>query len=184
MFDDIYPIIVENSKKEKNSFIKYFNSEVKEDRVAIVDIGWFGNMQNAFQTILDRENINIFVDGFYTGLVPASLNQEKYNMRGFMFDRTHDKELHEYEKRFNCIFEMLFLANHGSVKKYEVIDGKVSVKFKEHENYKNQKIIDEYQLGAKSFIEDFANDNVNKMINYSNIKFIEALFDFGNVFAF
>lgn len=114
LLNDIYPLVIENSKKEFNSFINYKNYMDFNDRVAIVDIGWFGNIQNALESL----ELNLDIYGYYMGLREDNKFQEKYKMKGFLFDKYHDTELDKKENEFNSIFELIFLAQHGSIKRY------------------------------------------------------------------
>ena len=90
-------------------------------------------MQNAIEKNLTSTNHEKQIFGYYVGMNPYNKNQERYEMKGFLFDKNHHQENFEFERRFNSIFETMFLANHGSLKKYTLKNNKVDFEFKEYE---------------------------------------------------
>ncbi len=110
--NEIFPIIIDNSKKELNNFNKYIESVSFNGNVAIVDIGWFGTMQLALQKIVNNTNIY----GFYFGVYPYKEYGDT-NISGFVFDHKNNNEVYEEFRNFIQVFEFMTLASLGSVKK-------------------------------------------------------------------
>lgn len=174
-YKELQPEISKNSKKEYENLINYLNKNKFENKVAIVDIGWFGNMQNALQKIVDISNINAKIDGYYVGIVPYSEKQEYLKMNGFLFQKNKNEEMYLKKKFFNSIFEIAFMANHGSVKRYL----KNEVEFYDFE-YKGTDTFDkieEFQKGALQFVKDYNNKGKVKIDEYTCMK---DFFEFGN----
>ena len=134
MLEDLFPIIKENAKEERNALKEYIKKEHFEGKVAIVDIGWYGSMQKAFESILDE--IDIF--GYYFGLVPnCKICKEK--SYGFLFDTNKNEANYHKLHYFINNFEFLFLAQHGSVKKFTNL-GKEVVFYEYEYNNTNEAI--------------------------------------------
>ena len=189
--EEIMPIIKNNSKKEWNNLQKYSKKSDFKNKIAIVDIGWNGSMQRALQ--------NLFVDkkffGYYFGLVSTNIVQG-LNIKGYIFDKKVNEIYYNKMHYFINIFEFLFLAQHGSVKRY--IDDKSDVELYKYE-YENReekniaKIIQDYAI---KFVQDNKYEDIddkkviNKFINYflkpsyksaklfGNIKFYDDEFNY------
>lgn len=174
-FNTLFDDIKENSYKELTALKTYLSDEITSNKIAIVDIGWFGNMQAALETILDKLEYETNIFGYYVGLIPNGKNQNLYNMKGYLFDKNHNVELYELERRYNSVFETMFLADHGSLKKYDLIGNKVEFVFKEYENKNNIDLIKRYQKGAI----DFCNMFVKLDLPIKEINIIDIINDFG-----
>lgn len=179
-FNELYEMVVKESKVENIAFLKYFNEILGNDKnkVGIVDIGWFGNMQNALEKILSNEKEAIEIYGYYVGLVPDNNNQDRYNMCGFLFDKYHSCDLHKYEKRFNAVFETMFLASHGSLKKYFLDNNKVKLQFSKYENLNKVDCLKDFQNGALEFIDFWCKQKL--YININNINIFNIINHFGS----
>lgn len=165
LFDDVKPIIHENSKKEYNLLLKYMNQEDFNGNVSIVDIGWNGNMQMVFVNATKSSNTNI--TGYYVGILPESKNIGKINMNGFLFSDNKNKDIYLCLKSINSIFESMFLAPHGSVKKYKEDKDKIVPILLpyEYENSIEKESYEEIQCGALQFIKDFKDSSLSELLN-------------------
>lgn len=148
-FEEIFPMIIDNAKKEYNYFMQYIKENNLTEHSAIVDIGWYGNMQKYLYNLLDFD-----VNGFYLGLIPNGRIQKELEMKGFLFDCNHGYNVYEFEKTINSIMELLFTAPHGSVKKYSS-NASVILYENEYENNASYKKIEKLQDGAIQFIKEF-----------------------------
>lgn len=168
-FIDLYEIlkceIVGNSKKEYEVLLKYLEKMNFTGEVAIVDIGWHGNMQRSLRKIVETEANNVKVHGFYTGILSKN-NNDTSNMQGYLFDKDFNVDLFQRENCFNSLFETFFLAQHGSVEKYSIVGEDVlPVLYKyeystsENQYSKEAQIVKQIQEGAISFVKDFSKQN-------------------------
>ena len=175
-----YDSIIYNSNKENAALVKYLKSNVKNNkRIAIVDIGWFGNMQNSLEKIIKNENIDVKLYGYYVGMNPNNTYQDKYEMQGFLFDKNKNVEQFEMERRYNSVFEIMFTNSSPSLKKYEVRNQKVSFVFKKADNSDKEKMIEDFQQGALDFISKVTHDSNIKNICWDSINLLKILNDFG-----
>lgn len=178
-YKDLKNEIYNNSRKEYEQLLSYFKSIDFNENVAIVDIGWYGNMQNALESISKIANWNVNIYGYYVGIIPKSDKQQKYNMKGFLFEKGKEK-LFLKEKFFNSIFELIFLAHHGSVKKYCDMCEKVELYSYEYQDSDTNNDIKRFQDGALKFIKDFYNSTLSKYIEINEDISINNLLRLGN----
>ena len=161
MLEDLYPMIVENSKKEFESFIKYKKENNFFGKLAIVDIGWFGNMQHALESL----DLDTIIYGYYVGVEPRKNYQKEQKMHGFLFETDKNYDYFLKEHNFNAIFEMLFLAQHGSVKRFN-FDKEIGVELYDYEyedSADKEKIIN-IQNSALHFCKIFKKSNLDKYL--------------------
>ena len=179
-YEEIKPEIIQNSKNEFDNLLEYYNNIEFNGKVAIVDIGWFGNMQNALNKLIQKANIKADITGYYVGIIPDSKNQENNNMKGFLFEKNKNEELCLKKKFFNSIFEMIFLSTHGSVKKYNGKENIVDLYDFEYENTDTEKSIREIQEGALAFIEKFIESRSSEYIQINERNSFYNMISLGN----
>lgn len=107
--------------------IQYFKENHMYEKVAIVDIGWSGTMQNAVAKICQDNEIDIELHGFYFGVRRQSkknryVNSYKY---GFLYDALLDDRLEDFCRSMNGLLEICFAADHGTTLGYRISDKKV-----------------------------------------------------------
>lgn len=155
-----------NSLEEFKAFKQYINKLNINSSIGIIDIGWKGTMQFAFEKLMHQIGYNINIDGFYIGI-----SKNEINMHGFIYNPI-DKKLENTLRSFLGLFEMLFSADHGSVKKYYgngnilYLDSEFNTNKETQESYKS---IVEIQIGALNFIHSLHNSSIKKYIKWSNI---------------
>ena len=172
--------LYENSKVEYNNLLNYFNYISFSGNVAIVDIGWQGNLQNALESINNKSNINAKIDGYYVGIDPNSKKQFKYNMNGYLYKKNKNEKLRKLNFFALSIFEIMFLAHHGSVKKYTSSAEKIEFYSYEYENTISNEYLKRFQEGALKFVKDFNDSNLSKYINYNEYIAMYNFLEFGN----
>lgn len=147
--NEIFPMIKDNAKVELDNFNKYIKSINFNGTVAIVDIGWFGTMQQALQKIVN--DINIY--GYYFGVYPYK-DYGTTNIKGFSFDHKNNSEFYEEFRNFIQVFEFMTLASHGSVKKFNE-DLTVDFYDYEYENCIEKEIVNKIQKSAIEFVKNY-----------------------------
>lgn len=174
LYESLLPDILAKAKHEYESFRCYLESNGCDGNVVIIDIGWFGNMQNALRKILSHINNSIKVYGFYLGVVPDSVNQNLLNMRGYLFQKGKNEELYNRERDINTLLEMLFMAPHGSCIAYDKDNGSgVILDEFEYENSDTFEKIASLQNAALHFVCQF---NVySKYLSNNEIVYSENL---------
>lgn len=116
-FDSIKENIYHVSKREFNAIVNYLHKKKFCGTVAIVDIGWHGNMQVALQEICEEAGIKASITGYYVGLNPNSINisEGKINAKGFICQPGKNEYYFESLRTFISVFEIMFTAGHGTV---------------------------------------------------------------------
>lgn len=163
-FNDFYnkilkPAVIKKSKQEYTKLIDYLKQLRFPQRAAIVDIGWYGHMQAALQKVIQRSGLKIELHGFYLGLRPNSPILDTIQAQGYLFDRNKNSKNSPKEATFNSIVEVMFTADHGTTKGYQIVDDIVRPVLGKWE-YGNELLENDYdcikaaQNGALNFIED------------------------------
>lgn len=114
--------IVETHCSEQNALIKnYLGTKFKNSKkVAIVDIGWRGTIQDNICKLFPEVD---FI-GFYLGLYKFINNQESNSIKnGYCFDLNLDSSEEGLIEDVS-IYEMLFNSPNGTVVGYKLEDGK------------------------------------------------------------
>lgn len=143
VFDEIIQIVRENASQEMVEARKYLDRYFLGD-VAIVDIGWYGTMQQTLRSFYKDNPYRR--EGFYIGLIPKE-GYDSDSMQGFIYDYLHKTPFNEkLIYGFNGLIESFFSANHGSTKKYS--DEKPVFEEWESENWP---IINKVHDGAIAF---------------------------------
>lgn len=127
---DLLPIIKKNATKEKTALTKYIDSLEIPEKVAIVDIGWYGTMQKALEKLMPSKQIF----GYYLALHPYGNHYDTRTYKGYLFDKTHDQKVSTNIYSYRYIMEFLTLAQHGSVKRFiDKKDGSVEAELYKYE---------------------------------------------------
>lgn len=188
-YNSIKQDVISNSKNEYANLIEYIKQSDMNGKIAIVDIGWNGNMQKALNKLIEVEAANIEINGYYIALHPNSqtLKENKLEAQGFLFQPGKNEYMYEIEKSFNSIFETIFLAQHGSVEKYKMQDGEIipvlypyeyskSIGQCNNETFKVQEI----QQGAIDFVTRFSESPMKDYIKISPTCCVQNIFNLGN----
>lgn len=175
-YEQIKEIVIQNSKKEYEIFKKYLIQEEIYGNIAIVDIGWEGTIQKKLNEYIG-DNDKIF--GYYFGIH----NDIKENVQGYLFNREDGIEEKNIISASFGLFETLFLANEGSVRKYKINKDRVEPVLEEYEfldengiELEEIKYVKEIQKGALDFVAKYKEQiYINKYIEDSKIYFEELV---------
>jgi len=161
-FEMVKPFIYNNSKDEYFACVKYLKKIGFSGSIAIVDIGWFGNMQKALLKICKAAGIDAEITGYYLGInYSAKKSGNDIFMKGYLFDKGINEEYCELESIFNSIFEFFLSTNHGSTEKFILLGEDVKVRLRKYEyiDDKDEFTKEHFQIrqiqdGALSFMRD------------------------------
>ena len=157
--NELYPIIIENSKKEYDAILNYSKKMDFDNKVAVVDIGWYGNMQKAMTKLFDNEII-----GFYLGL--RQNKKDGIETFGYLFDKNKNPDIDKKQFGFNSLFEFIFSATHGSVKRFVNSDTMYELYESENMNDYEFNALSKIQSGAIEFIKNYTNSNMDDYIKF------------------
>lgn len=137
---------------QKKLFVQYLTGLelVNNNKIAVVDIGWKGTIQDCIQKILGNQ---IVVKGYYLGLISQEfecVNLE--NKKGVLFSDYPDKCLNYELLQYGHIFyERIFAADHGPVQGYTLDEsGEV---LPEIDNDKDQLTLFKYMKDYQKYLE-------------------------------
>lgn len=161
VFNDEESLIKKNALDELQSFRKYLQQMHVSGQIAIVDIGWMGNMQRNFEKLFKDENMNIAMHGYYVGVNPIINHADQFEMHGYCFGPQYNVHVFDIESKINDLFEQIFMADHGSVRRL-VVDPKskkcVPEEYEFEQKDKNIiNLLNDYQNGALQFVNLFLN---------------------------
>ncbi len=169
-FEEIKHDIKENAEKEEKLLLKYLKQEDFYGKVAVVDIGWMGTMQNSLNNILKKDNQKVDITGFYMGQSTAAKEFiDKGNKQiSYLFDYKSNK-INKEIRGFLNLFESFFLAQHGTTIKYSEKSGKIVPVLGNYEYTKQEiEIFKAIQEGAMQFIDDYSNFRYKNYINITH----------------
>lgn len=152
--------IISKSKKEYCVLKEYLKQENFGGECAIVDIGWNGGMQNAFQKISRIWEIPTRVHGFYMGINSQNLGSKLFNSHGYLYDENNNDKNRVAIYSFSGPLELTFTAPHYSTIGYLKEENEVVPIMDLGEYSENDKTLSrelEYsglaQKGIKEYIE-------------------------------
>lgn len=147
----------ENADTERKTAMKYIESNVSGKKIAVVDVGWYGTMQesisNLITNFLGKDKYE--VKGYYFGLLTKKNSHVKIgNAKGYVYTG-EEKEPYDssFVFGFNGLIETFFSANHGSTKKYRNSNGVMEPVLERFES-ENIQIITDVHEGALDFISN------------------------------
>lgn len=111
-------------KSRKAAFIQYLSNlagGVIPKRLAIVDVGWKGTIQDNLFNMLCSGDLSVVdrIDGFYLGLVAHGSVHRDNRKRGLVFSSVEgrSKRFHIFNEN-RALFEVMLAADHGSIVSY------------------------------------------------------------------
>lgn len=143
-----------NARIESTNAVAYLKENLTGNNIALVDIGWYGTMQNAIEKFVHSEIDNtISFFGYYIGYIKSDKHYYP-NMKaeGYVYDYQKDKKDTDVIFGFNGLIESFFTTNHGSTKRYQNRGGDIEVELEAEENI--QKWLIDYQNGARQSVHD------------------------------
>ena len=119
IYEELKNTIFNNSKNQNELLSRYLNSVNFDKNTAIVDVGWYGNMQRALQRTLKDLGKEKDINGYYVGVVPDSKTvlSSEIKVKGYLFE-PGSENLFKIEKSMNGLMEWFFTAEHGSTLGY------------------------------------------------------------------
>lgn len=154
--------LAEKSIKNRQKFINYFLNIIQDyEKIAIIDIGWSGNIQSAFSRILQEKNPNSHFFGYYLGL--SSFAQHNINdrnsMSGYFMNITQNTQNEALIGQGGSeLLEFALTSPHGSTIGYHQ-DKQNIVPILEEKNPNEQEYerkAMEVQKGILAFVENYA----------------------------
>ena len=152
--------ICSNAAVERENLLTYLDQIGFMDtkKVAIVDIGWQGTIQNSLNKLMLLENNEIDIHGYYLGTFQTAMKfaEKGFPMSGYMCNFSEPKNNFQVLSEGVHMLEFIFSAPHGSVIKFDKKNDDIVAIF-EPNDFSNDKLntINEFQKGAMDFISDF-----------------------------
>lgn len=194
--------MMEKSRAEYDLLVSYLRQEGFSGRVGVADIGWFGHMQLALQSVADDAGLDAEVYGYYVGLQLDKRHGRTAERKvAYLFDRSRPDDafgvgLERREILYNSLLESLFLAAHGTTLGYERQNGKVIPVLGERSEAEVSmgETMERVRLGSLAFAKDWARvvgeadvqirpevalATLDRMVNHPSQELVEVLGDLG-----
>ena len=152
--------VCKNTAIEREVLINYLEQIdfLNTKKIAIIDIGWRGTMQNSLDKLMKLLNISPEINGYYLGTFSKAQEfiDKGFNMSGYGCNLSLPKN--NYSVMSSCVemFEFIFSAPHGSVINFSKIKNKIEPVCEDYDSSSDKsKIISDFQKGAIDFISDY-----------------------------
>ena len=162
-FVDLYgeaePLVARNAAEELAAMDVYLNKLFGDARdIGLVDLGWRGSIQHAIETALPEIGLGeARISGFYLGVDVNSTWWGQQHMDGFLFSPAFGEDRGVSEGWFNALVEALFMAPHGTVRRYVTSEGgdTVAELAQREAGSEDSSIMFEVQGAALRFAQDY-----------------------------
>ncbi len=161
LFEELHKDIIKVANSELNVLKQYLNQENFRGKIGVVDVGWHNSMQFYLEKIIESNNKETEIYGFYVG--KQSGEKKVSNSMSYLREREQDEYVNSTISYIGLI-ESVFLSNEGSTISYSKSGGKIVPNLLEYE-YKNEDF--EYNAfnSIRNGIFEFI-DIVNKLIYF------------------
>lgn len=174
IYEEIKDKVIENSKVQYKYFFDYISPYLNTSKVALVDLGWKGTIQERFcELILSTTKYkNIRVLGYYYGI-----EKDIDNVNGYFYKGKTGKERKIAIDAGFGLFETMFLAREGTTLSYSA-DGVVLDSY-EVTSPKEYKKLMKIHKGAMNFVQKVKECKLNEVEsewnNYDSFSAFEQL---------
>ena len=154
----LYPRILLQAKQQRGLIEQYIGQIVGESRkLAIVDIGWVGNMQSSFSRLLQLRHRNFEIDGYYYGTFEQVTDNyaPRNRFNAWLVNECQPEAWHHALVTGGVeLLEFAQMAPHGTTLSYETRDGWVYPVFEHNPaDLEVQGLAERVQQGALHFID-------------------------------
>lgn len=119
VFNTLESAIKDNSRQEYSLLVQYLKQNAFTGKIAIVDAGWFGHLQNALETVNKTANLRADIDGYYIGIQKSCQYFKKQKMHGYLYFGQEQMQNQMNGNLATMIVEAFHSKSDGSVKCYE-----------------------------------------------------------------
>ena len=159
-----------NSKEEFKAIKQYLTDMNLSGHIAVVDIGYHGTMQYALEKILKEIGIQVTVTGYYVVVASdeMTISSSSVTMKGYLQDSSKNLGIYDQILNYVPLFELAFMAPHGSTEKFVLISDVVKpvlYPFEYSSSPDEYRKIEEIQSGALKLCEVFYQSDWGLRIN-------------------
>jgi predicted HAD superfamily hydrolase len=157
----LYDTLLITNSEQRKQFQSYFLKMIPDSaRVALIDIGWKGNIQSFFlRTLGDKWSANDY-QGLYLGTIDSVKNNSGpyTKLKGWLIDEGIPKSKQDLLTRGGIeLLEFALTADHGSTQAYTTLkNGEVApvleIKSREEDDYEHKAM--QLQSGILMFVKD------------------------------
>ena len=165
---EVAPIILNKAREAREHALAYFNQEglFKDDKWALVDIGWTLRTQASFKKILSSAG-QFHTMGYYLGICRSRFSALYYGKaRCFLLEEAEDQSGVEMQSLFQnkgLIDQVFTMADHGSTKGYIRQGEKMVPELAEMiSNPRREAFLSVVQSTVIAYAEEFSKGSISK----------------------
>ena len=164
LYNLLREMIIQECIKDRDNYISYLKQIGFEGRVGIIDIGWYGSLQEVTNKLLSNTDLTVRIYGYYLGL--RGNHDESYE--SFI---PPEYKPGEYVSNF---IEFPFMTEEGSTQTYKREDNSVFPVLSPYEYSMcevEKMALSKMNSGVRGFIRDFKSSNltINAQEAYQNM---------------
>lgn len=125
IYNALEGVIEDNSRREYRLLVRYLKQNAFTGKVAVVDAGWFGHLQNALETVNKSADLGADIDGYYIGIKKNCQYFRQQKMHGYLYFGKEQMQNQKHENLTTMVVEAFHSRDEGSVKCYEEKSGNV-----------------------------------------------------------
>lgn len=168
-FKKIYVDKVKDQRKLLTDYFAQFDITEKINKIAIVDVGWAGTMQDYLRDVISP---NVEIEGYYLGLMNVggfSNNNKKFGLlfSDAPFDRSETGQVYSVN---NFNYEFILQANKNKTNSYKLAKDKVVPSYEAS---------DDVEIYNK-YVKELQNKILGKFIKIKNFVIKNKITDFEN----
>ena len=169
--------INEQSYTQYTILVKYLKQlNLVGKKVAIVDVGWNGSIQNNLKRLIGISGLKISLVGYYIGIAPPE--ELKNEVCGYLYDNKNDAR----RKELLCFFgvvEKFLQIQEGSTGGYTIVANRVYPIKEEYEYIEDKNITDALVSVQKGALQYAINAKCNNKIERNYQVYAKKLIRFG-----
>lgn len=159
----LYDVVLDNAREARNAALQYFRPFVEKKNVlGIVDVGWNGNLQAAFEKLIRTINPDVKIIGLYSGTLAGAQSKinERSKINGFFCENGTPSNFSDAILSGGSeILEFVHSADHGTTLGYTLKNNAVSPVIQEvAPNATGAKQVYSLQAGIISFCKGLKSD--------------------------
>ena len=164
-------MIIQKAQEARELALAYFEQEglLRDDKWAIVDVGWTLRTQGSFRKILASAG-QAHTLGYYLGITKARFSSLSYGQgRAYLLEEAEAEmgsELMALFQNKGLVDQVFTMADHGSTKRYIRRDGKIVPELSELLPYpRREAFLEAVQSRVTAFADEYGRSSLHKYEN-------------------
>ena len=162
-----HPVItamLQKGKEERDALAAYLQQEqvLSRSKVALIDLGWAGTIQQSLQVLLSALRPQAHVTGYYMAtFAPSPHGIPNVDLRSYLAHRGSPSNICNHIGSFLNLFEAIYTSAEGSLLRFEVAEDGSTVAVRQPNDKPLQQLahLERMHAGVLAFVEDYCRLN-------------------------